>query len=377
MESKREGWLQLLQKAFEFDLSGEYTMSSLDQALQAITESLDSTLESVEKLHSKTDSPELPVLVQDLLDKTSQELPEGVSLLDLKNNAMLSYLNNVLLVVLARVEAAKTNKNVAKINEGKDEAIKRSIVQRVVMERGIKNLEKKLQYQLEKMIRNYSKMDNESSEQAAAKKLQSSGQREEDGEEDQVSEEDNEEDSEDELNYKPDTSALMKSVKAASSSRAKASGSGSGKDSGSSATTEKYKPPKIAAALPPQQLRDSSGRPARNGKKLQAMEEYLAETGEAPMSEQSIGSNILNGGRGGVQTAHERRKEQEIKSFEESNFTRLNTNLSKTDKRNKRRQDQETFFGEDWGIFNGKSGDMNTKRAKPKSAWDRAKRRRT
>lgn len=333
-------------------------MASLDQVLKDINDSLNVTLESCQKLQEKTESPELPPLVEDLLLKTSQELPEGVSLLDLKNNSMLSYLNNILLVVLSRIELLKTN-STSKINDTKIESVKRSIVQRVVMERGIKNLEKKLQYQLEKMIRNYSKMETESSEQSITKKID-----EEEAAEKEDSEE--EEDSEDELNYRPDTSALMKSIKPTKGQ----------KSSGDS--NEKYKPPKISAALPPQQFnKDVSTKPRRDIRKLQAMEEYLAETGDAPMTEQSIGSNILNNGRGGIETAQERRKQQEITNYEESNFTRLSTTMSKKDKAQKRRQQQDTFFGEDWGIFNKKNDNMNTKRAKPQSTWERAKRRRT
>lgn len=347
------------------------TMSSLKEILDAIDASLTSFNDAVSNLHEKVETPDLPDLVQDLLIKTNQSMPEGVSLLDLKNNAMLSYINNLVLIILGRIENLKTNDT--KQNDVlKDKAIKDSIVQRVVLERGIKNLEKKLSYQLEKMVRNYNKMDKESNEDAVNKKLE----KQEGNEEENLDEDsEEEEDSEDELNYRPDASSLVKDMKKQSGKESRGSRGSKGSEN-----TEKYRPPKIAAALPPSEFNESrnASKSKRNGTKLQAMEEYLLENGDAPMVEQSIGSNILQNGRGGVQTMRDRKKEEEIKRFEESNFTRLSTNMSKKDKAKKKRQDTETFLGEDWGIFNNKREDMNTKRSiKPKSAWERAKKRRT
>ena len=343
---------------------------SLDEILKGINASLQATDAAVTGLHSRVESPELPVLVTDLLSKTNQPIPEGVSLLDLKNNAILSYLNNIALIILARVESLKTN-NTKELDEQKLKAVKGSITQRVVLERGIKNLEKKLSYQLEKMIRNYNKMEKDSSEQAVNKKLQDQENQDNEDESDNDDEDDSEEesDSEDELNYKPDASALVKSLQ--KDKKAKDSSKNGEK-------VEKYKPPKIAATLPPQEFKDSVKRTKNGSNKMQSMEEYLMESGDAPMVENSIGSTILNHGRGGVKTTKDREREAEIQRYEESNFTRLPTSMSKKDKRQKRKQESDTFFGEDWGIFRNDKNDLNTSRkAKPKSAWDRAKKRRT
>lgn len=338
---------------------------SLDEIIKGISASVKSTNDAVTGLHSKVESPELVPLVSDLLQKTNQSIPEGVSLLDLKNSAILSYLNNLALIILARVEALKTN-DTKEIDDLKLKAVKGSIVQRVVLERGVKNLEKKLTYQLEKLVRNYNKMEKDSSEQTVNKKLENQ-EREADEESEEDSEEDS--DSEDELNYKPDASALVKSLK--KDTKAKESASDKEKK------TEKYRPPKIAAALPPQEFKDT-GRKSKSSNKMQSMEEYLLENSDAPMLETSIGSTIVNHGRGGVKTMRDRQKEAEIQRYEESNFTRLPASMSKKDKRQKRKQEADTFFGEDWGIFNNNKNDLNTSRkSKPKSAWDRAKKRRT
>jgi U3 small nucleolar ribonucleoprotein protein LCP5 len=332
----------------------------LNDLLKNISTSAKVTSESISNLGSKLESPDLPELVEDLLSKTGQSLPEGVSLLDLKNDAMLSYINNICLIILARLQQTKTN-DVSSLSELKEKAMKGSIVQRVTMERGIKSLEKKLQYQLDKMIRNYNKMEKDSSEDAINKKMkEEKEEQEDDGSEDEDSEED-------ELNYRPDPSALMASSKAKDK-----------KDNVKEGNTEKYRPPKIAAALPPQEFRESN-KSSKNSSKLQSMEEYLMETGDAPMAEASIGSTIINNGRGGVKTLRDRQKEEEVKRFEESNFTRLSSAQSKKDKHAQKRRQADTFFGEDWGIFNNRRDDVgsSTKRSKPKSAWDRAKKRRT
>ncbi|CDR42505.1 CYFA0S09e04940g1_1 [Cyberlindnera fabianii] len=342
---------------------------SLDATLKSIIASADSTRDALVALETKLDSPDLPELVVDLMAKTGLSIPEGVSLLDLKNNAMLSYVNNLALIILSRLEATKTN-NTAELTEVKNKAVQGSITQRVVMERGVKGLEKKLQYQLDKMVRNYNKMEKDSSADAVEKKMKEA-EKDSDSEEDS---EDEDSEAEDELNYRPDASSLVASLKKDQKDK-KSKKSEDGEEEGK---TEKYRPPKIAAALPPQEFREAKNR-GRNTAKLQSMEEYLMETGDAPMAEASIGSTIIDHGRGGVKTARDRQKEEEIKRFEESNFTRLSTAKSKKDKQAQKRRQQDTFFGEDWGIFNNRRDDhgSSSKRSKPKSAWDRAKKRRT
>lgn len=347
------------------------TMSqSLNELLKSIATSSGATTEAIKLLQSQLDAPELPELVDDLLNKTGQSLPEGVSLLDLKNNSMLSYINNLALIILARIQNTKTN-NSSKIEALKSKAVDASIVQRVTMERGIKGLEKKLQYQMDKMVRNYNKMDKDSSEDAINKKVNDE-QKAKNEQGDEVEGSEDEDSEEDELNYRPDPTALMASSKQDKHGKKSTKESSEGK-------TEKYKPPKIAAALPPQESNSRASKSTKNTAKLQSMEEYLMETGDAPMSEASIGSTIINNGRGGVKTLRDRQKEEEVKRFEESNFTRLSTTKSKKDKQSEKRRQNETFFGEDWGIFNNRRDDVgtSTKRTKPKSAWERAKKRRT
>ncbi|KAK7678380.1 hypothetical protein QCA50_018595 [Cerrena zonata] len=149
------------------------------------------------------------------------------------------------------------------------------------------------------------------------------------------SESDSESESEEEddaLSYRPDAAALAKLTK--TSSKAKPS-----KSSEPSENAEAYKPPKISAVAPPSATFSEKGADKSSNRKLQSMEEYLAENSELPQAEVSIGSSIVNNGRGGVKTDKDRQREEEIQTYEESNFTRLpNTQLKKSFKQKAKRK---------------------------------------
>lgn len=300
----------------------------MDQLLDTIQTSVDATRQSVEKTQTELDSP-VPEIVEQL---SRHEKPEGMSLLALKNSCMLSYLNNIALVLLSQLERTASSDG---LNE---KAVIQSIVQRVTMERGIKGLEKRLSYQLEKSINAFQRMEKQDTEAPKAN--------------------DSEEDSEDEqdgLAFKPDASAFADKQ-----------------------TEDKYKPPKISAVAPPKGK--PTDRNEQRHKKLQSMEEYLRESSDMPSVEQSIGSNIVSHGRDGVKTSRDKEKEEQIQRYEESNFTRLPSTMTKKSSSQKRKEQQDHFAGEDWSMFSkDRDDDMRTsssRRKKATSAWDRAKKRR-
>ena len=123
-------------------------MSKVDTVLKEIISSTKSTEASVKELIAfvKDSSSQHPELVRNLLAK-SNLLLEGVSLLGLKNESLVSYINNIVLVVLSHLERLESDL------ETGSSAVERSIIQRVTLEKGVKPLEKKLSYQLDKMIR--------------------------------------------------------------------------------------------------------------------------------------------------------------------------------------------------------------------------------
>ncbi|EGW31723.1 uncharacterized protein SPAPADRAFT_56512 [Spathaspora passalidarum NRRL Y-27907] len=318
-------------------------MSNLDTLLNDIITSVKATKSSIDDIKDH--------LISSLLEKTSTTNVEGVSLLSLKNQALLSYINNIALVVLGQV---------ARLEEVDDvqlweDSVKRSIVQRVTLEKGIKPLEKKIGYQLDKMVRAYTRMEED--ERKIEDKLNKADNSDENSDED---EEDSEEE-DDRLAYRPDASALAKLAP-------------KGKDTKPSGD-EKYVAPKISAMAPPSAI--PKEKPTKT-KKLQSMEEYLQEQSEMPTAEASIGSTIVDHGRGGVKTQHDRRKEQEIQTYEESNFIRLPQAQTKKSFKQKQRDMANQFAGEDWAMFNNdrQVSSGTSRKRKPTSVWDRVKKRR-
>ena len=200
------------------------------------------------------------------------------------------------------------------------------------------------------MIRAYGRMEQD--EIKAEQKLNDRGSGENDENDENDSEEDSEEDSEDdseddELAYRPDASSFAKLTSAKTKLKPTSSAV--------STSNEKYRPPKISAMAPPTAVKshdlDANTTSSKN-RKLQSMEEYLQEQSDMPMVEASVGSTIVEHGRGGVKTQHDRKKEREIQTYEEDNFVRLPTSQTKKSFKEKQRDIRNQFAGEDWSMFN-------------------------
>ncbi|CCG25801.1 Lcp5 protein [Candida orthopsilosis Co 90-125] len=330
-----------------------HIMSNIDGTLKSIITAANAANNAVEDLTSATAQVEHPSFIQNLLEKSGQTEAEGISLLSLKNSALASYINNLVLIVLGQIDRMDNDEN----ENLKNEAIERSIAQRVTLEKGVKPLERKITYQIENLMKTFSKA--ESQELQAKKEEEDADESNDDGSD---GKEDNDVDSEeDEMAFRPDAAALAKLAPQATKSP----------------SNEKYKPPKISAMAPPTS-KDSDAKNAPT-QKLQSMEEYLQEQSDLPTAEASIGSTIVSHGRGGVKTQYDRKKEKEIQTYEEANFTRLPTAQTKKSFKQKQRDMANQFAGEDWSIFNkDKDLDSGTSRKrKPTTSWDRVKRKRT
>jgi U3 small nucleolar ribonucleoprotein protein LCP5 len=267
---------------------------------------------------------------------------EGISLLSLKNHALLSYLHNLVLIIGARV-AATEDKQVTSIV---DNAVKSTIVQRVVLEKGIKGLESKLAYQIEKVLRAYSKSNE--------------GQKTIDNGSSDVVEQESDSD-DDVLNYKPNPLALN-------------GGDANREEKPTNEKAEKYQAPKIAAVTP-----FTKERKTRKHRNI-AMDEYINDMSVAPTAEPSIGSTIMDQGRGGERTEFDRKKQKELQNYEEENYTRLPGLSKKQEKRAARQRQRDafgkSFMGEDWSFLGQKGGNSGSKRKqKQTSIWDRTKKR--
>lgn len=342
------------------------TVENVDDLLKGIISSLETTKQAVDSILKGTDSEaeQYPMLVQNLLKKLNIDKLEGVSLLSLKNSSLLSYLNNLVLIILTHIqrldEDAKGNTEDARLK-----SVENTIVQRVCLEKGIKPLEKKLNYQLDKMVRAYNRMETDESQ--VIKKVQEHNENKNEGDED----DDSSDEEDDALSYRPDSAALAKMTQSNPSSK-------QAEANDDTESQEKYRPPKFSAMAPPKADPTAGSGKSSHTRKLQSMEEYLRENSDLPQLESSIGSTIVDNGRAGVKTSFDKNKEQQIQRYEEENFTRLPTTMTKKSYQQKQSDMVNNFAGEDWSMFNNnRKLEETSRKRKPSSVWDKVKKRRS
>ncbi|RPA98068.1 hypothetical protein L873DRAFT_1828734 [Choiromyces venosus 120613-1] len=312
------------------------------ETLTALTTSLTTTSTSLQ-------SSEFPTL-------TAPE--NGISLLDLKNELLLSYIHNVVFLVLVRLRSGTLSNGV-----GAD-AVKELVKIRVLLERGVKPLEGKLKYQIDKVIAAAAApVDAVSTAKEIEVKNGGGGGSDSSDEEDRIDHDDYGDYSHrqklqpeatapvstlarKELAFRPNPAALSKpSAPSLSTSTSTASS----KDG-------IYRPPRISATSMPDTHKPSEKeKPLR--RKSHMLDEFVAdELSTAPSAEPSIGSTIIDSGRV-VKSARDRREERERQEYEENNFVRLPKMSKKEASELKRRGGREanglSGGGEDWSSFTG------------------------
>jgi U3 small nucleolar ribonucleoprotein protein LCP5 len=282
---------------------------------------------------------------------------DGISLLDTKNEILLSYIHNLVFLIILRLRhAGETQSDSQKLGT---DAVKKLVELRVYLEKGVRPLEGRLKYQIDKVLRAAEEVDRISA-QTGAKKSRNAAKsangvsKAHDSSDESHSSSDTDASSTasqpdiDELSYRPNPAALLRKPDPASQSATKSRQS--------SNPSAPYKPPRITPTAMP--LPPSSREPTRK-RKSHLLDEYIdAEISTAPQAQPSIGSNntILNRGRGSL-SARQRAKEKERTEYEEQNFTRLPAE-SKAEKRKARLRGEgggrrDMFGGEDWTGLGG------------------------
>jgi len=277
---------------------------------------------------------------------------DGNSLLDVKNDLLLAYLQNLAFLIILRLRNNEgTSSDTIKLGE---EAVKKLVEQRVYLERGVRPLEGRLKYQIDKVLRAADDATRGAQEKST-KKATATGANDEDfgSEVSDGSEADSDASSVDDLersasNARPGVLRTTAKPVDSSSTRTKASATGA------------YKPPKITpTAMPAPPSRDAPQRKRRSN----LVDEYIDdEVSTAPRAQPSIGSNstILDRGRGGLST-RDREKLRERTDYEERNFVRL-PGESKAEKRKARARGEnrrDMFGGEDWTGLGGLGDRIN------------------
>lgn len=306
------------------------------------------------------------ILPEDLTYK----IPEnGISLLDTKNEIFLSYLQTLALrnlevirsvrsVLAANNDSSDKEKKTAEpthMSKRLQEQMVQDLVRhRVYLEKGVRPLEERLRYQIDKVVRAADEEDRRANP----------------GEKTKGTTADNESDVEadskpdaaavDELAYRPNPASFARPAAAA-------------QESTSRNTDGVYRPPRITAtAMPTTERREKRERPLRSA----TMDEFIAsEHSTAPSAQPSIGSTIVDGGRRD-KSAKEREREAERREYEETHLMRLPKEGKKEVGKRKAR-DRGMFGGEEWrGIGEGVDRIERLTKGKGRgSALDRSRKR--
>ncbi|ODQ64808.1 hypothetical protein NADFUDRAFT_6181, partial [Nadsonia fulvescens var. elongata DSM 6958] len=316
----------------------------------------------------------------------------GISLLSLKNHTMLAYLQHLVTLILTGLErttlaAAETQNGPATPHSSqlRQLALEGAVTDRIVLEKGIKGLESRISYQIEKVLRAHQKQQAQDAADAQRKAERADADDVSSDPSDPSDAASDDDSDDDVLTYKPNPLGLAATIKdPASQIRGKPHLAVS--DTPGEKPSGIYRPPKISAVAPVV-LDDKNGSKGPGGAQAKkrrnaTMDEYLSATSAAPQAEYSIGASILDHGRG-EKTAKDRKREAEINTYEEENMIRL-PGMSKKDKTKQKRMRGDAFFGEDWGLNQysdrtSRGNDLNTVTKRSKnggaSAWDRAKKR--
>ena len=276
-------------------------------------------------------------------DKASAflHLRDGISLLDVKNELFLSYLQNLVFLILLKVRHSRgTSKN-------EDGGELSNLVMRklhelsIYVDKGVLSLEKDLKYQIDKVIRAAEDAKIAADRVAEASRVveQKKKSFEHDSDAGNGSDAESEEGevtlkaSEiDDLQYRPNPAALIRP-------------SVGGEAEDSSLENGVYRPPRIQATAMP--VTERHEKEARKPNKSATLDEFIStELSTAPLAEPSIGSGLVEGGRRS-KSEKEKRDEKERIEYEEGNYVRLPKETKKEQAKKGGRKDAG-YGGEEW-----------------------------
>ncbi|KAI0872703.1 U3 small nucleolar ribonucleoprotein lcp5-like protein [Hypoxylon argillaceum] len=300
---------------------------TLPALLDSLTNSLSSAIEAAPKLAG--------------IDETNN----GVSLLAVKNELLLSYLQNLVFLILIKIRNAKGSDadSTDDSSETSDAVVKKLVELRLYLDKGVRPLEERLRFQLDKIIR---AADDAGRNEKIAKDAP-----------DAESESESESDADSNAGDGDERRGVSDNKAPRSHANAKQGPSFSnfsapvsvGMAAAAQDKTGVYRPPKITPTVMPTTERRE--RTERRPMKSATINEYIAdELSTAPSAIPSVGSNVVFGGRK-VKTATERDEEQRRREFEETNFVRLpKENKKERAEKNRleRRSAKMSFGGEEW-----------------------------
>lgn len=293
--------------------------TSLPALLSTLTQSLSSAVDAV---------PEATTIVPP---------KDGISLLDVKNDLLLSYLQNLVFLILLKLRNRGKSSESDIDNVLHDDVVKKLVEMRVYLEKGVRPLEGRLKYQIDKVLR----AADDATRASADPSVLANGMNDEEDSSSNGSDRESvdnaaplKESDIDDLQYRPNPLALSRPTQTAQEVEERAAQDGL------------YRPPRITATAMPTTTgpRDKE---ARKPAKSATLDEFVnTELSTAPVAEPSIGSTIVSGGRRS-KSEKERKEEAERREYEEKNYVRL-PKESKKDKAKKRTGRDAGYGGEEW-----------------------------
>ena len=262
--------------------------------------------------------------------------PDGISLLDTKNQLLLSYLHNLVFFVILKLRSLEPQSDPDSIEPTSDETVLKALVSlRVYLERGVRPLESRLKYQIDKLLLSANDAESQNILPKNGARFQKSTdparpelQRSSASSSPNTSPPPPTTSRIADLSHRPNPSAFIRPTVRATSP--------------TSRNTSVYRPPQINPALPP-----ISAKTQRKPRTSHTLNEYVREElDDLPIAQPSIGTG--SGLRG---KAAER--EAERRGYEEGRLVRLPAEGKKA----KRRRDMGEGFGED--LILGGAGELD------------------
>lgn len=297
----------------------------------------------------------------------------GITLFDAKNEIFLSYLQGLALRNLNVIRSLKNGGTVEDAQNLNDQITKKLVEQRVYLERGVKPLEGKIKYQVERVIK-------AAEDEERAKKVQVNGRAKANGRARQAtgvsgssSEDEDSDDSADETLARPNAASLNTSTRNTVSTDRRTQSKADGV----------YRPPRISATSMPTTASQPSDNGLRRPARSRTLDEYISnELSTAPTAQPSIGSTIDAGGRRD-KDARQLAREQERREYEETNLVRLpkesKREMAKSGKGRDRQREGGGFGGEEWrslGQSVDRIGELTRRKGVREGALERSRKRR-
>ncbi|OQO11766.1 hypothetical protein B0A48_03493 [Cryoendolithus antarcticus] len=272
------------------------------------------------------------------LPQLSTLLPpeNGIALLDAKTEIFLSYLQALALRNLTVLRGVKEGADAEETKQLSDRLTNKLIEHRVYLERGVRPLEQRIKYEVDRNVR----MAEDDDRKEAMKAKQPAAATKGHGSD---SESDSDEEDEDETNtaendafaVRPNPSAMLQRNNDSAAPSRTAASSADGV----------YRPPRVSATSMPT-TESRAAKPARVGRSSTVDEYISSELSLAPTAQPSIGSTITSHGRG-TKNSRDMAREAERRDYEETNLVRLPKESKKILKAREEKQ-RGSYGGEEW-----------------------------